>query len=488
MDEERRKTHQHLESEVQERTAELRQAYERLEKELAERKRAEEELTRLASFPKLNPDPVIEIDLDGVATYLNPAARKEFPDLLTGGDKHPVLISLKSALTALQSKKKKYLRTEIELGNKVYEQRLSYIPESRHLRSYIEDITERKQAEEKTKQLQGYLQLQIERMPVGLITWDTEFRVQSWNPAAEKIFGFKAAEALGKHSYDLIVPKEAQPYVDDIWRRLLEGDTTAHSVNENIAKDGRTIICDWSNTPLKEADGTMAGVLSMVQDITERKQAEEKVKAASLDTIYRLSRAAEYRDEETGAHIQRMSRYSAAVAGQMGLDDHMVENILYAAPMHDIGKIGIPDRILLRPGKLDPDEWDIMKQHTTIGAKILAGSDAEFIRLGGVIALTHHERWDGKGYPKGLKGSEIPLVGRITAIADVLDARISKRPYNEAFPVEKSLAIIRENRGSHFDPEVADAFFAISDEILAIKKKYPSLGESPLIRLANKST
>ncbi len=232
---------------------------------------------------------------------------------------------------------------------------------------------------------------------------------------------------------------------------------------------------------LRAAADVLAGMI-------ERKQAEEKVKTASLDTIYRLSRAAEYKDEETGAHIQRMSRYSAAAARQMGLDDHMVEDILYAAPMHDIGKIGIPDRILLKPGKLDPDEWDIMKQHTTIGAEILASSDAEFIKLGEVIALTHHERWDGKGYPKGLKGSEIPLVGRITAIADVFDALISKRPYKEAFPVEKSLAIVRENRGSHFDPEVADAFFAITDKILAIKEKYPSLGESPLIRLANKST
>ncbi|MCG2777424.1 MAG: PAS domain S-box protein, partial [Desulfobacterales bacterium] len=142
------------------------------------------------------------------------------------------------------------------------------------------DITERKQAEEKTKQLQQYLHLQIERMPIGLIVWDTEFRMTSWNPAAEKIFGYTAQEALGKHPYGLIVPKEVQSHVNDIWGRLLEGDTTAHSMNDNITKDGRTILCKWSNTPLKEADGTVMGVLSMVQDITQRKRAEDKIKAS----------------------------------------------------------------------------------------------------------------------------------------------------------------------------------------------------------------
>jgi PAS domain S-box-containing protein len=139
----------------------------------------------------------------------------------------------------------------------------------------VRDISERKWAEQNIKQLQDYLQLQIDRMPIGLIVWNTGFQVRDWNPAAEKIFGFMAEEVLGKHPYDFIVPKEAQPHVDDIWSRLLEGDTTAHSINENITKDGRTIICEWTNTPLKKADGTVVGALSMVQDITERKRAEE---------------------------------------------------------------------------------------------------------------------------------------------------------------------------------------------------------------------
>jgi putative two-component system response regulator len=191
-------------------------------------------------------------------------------------------------------------------------------------------------------------------------------------------------------------------------------------------------------------------------------------KAASLETIYCLTRASEYKDESTGEHVKRMSRYAAVIAGKMGLGEETIERILYAAPMHDIGKIGIPDDIILKPGKLNEAEWRVMKQHTIIGSYILAASDAEVIKLGRDIALTHHEKWDGSGYPRGLKGTEIPVTGRIAGIADVFDALTSKRPYKEAFSTDKSFAIIAESRGSHFDPRIVDAFFAVKEEILRI--------------------
>lgn len=210
----------------------------------------------------------------------------------------------------------------------------------------------------------------------------------------------------------------------------------------------------------------------VVERTTELKHALEKIDMVSLSTIYTLSRAAEYRDENTGAHIRRMSEYCETIARRIGLDDVDVDMVVYAAPMHDVGKIGIPDRILLKPGKLDPREWEIMKQHTTIGAQILAGSDAEFIGLAEVIALTHHEKWDGSGYPRGLRKLEIPLAGRIVAVADVFDALTSQRPYKEPFSREESFDIIRQNRGSHFDPEVSDAFFASKEEILSIKERF----------------
>lgn len=217
-------------------------------------------------------------------------------------------------------------------------------------------------------------------------------------------------------------------------------------------------------------------------------RALHKLKEASLDTIMRLARAAEYKDEETGAHIQRMSAYSAAVARQLGLGETVAQWILYAAPMHDIGKIGIPERILLKPGKLDADEWEIMKQHTIIGGKILEGAKAGYLKLAEIIALTHHEKWDGTGYPRGLQGKAIPQVGQITAIADVFDALTSKRPYKDAFPVEKSFAIIKQSRGSHFKPEIVDAFFAIEAEILSIKETYLDQDESLFLKMVSKLT
>ena len=206
----------------------------------------------------------------------------------------------------------------------------------------------------------------------------------------------------------------------------------------------------------------------------------EQLKNASLEVIWRLTAASEYRDNETGAHIKRMSHYSAAIARMMGLRKKTIETILYSAPMHDIGKIGIPDDILLKTGKLNAEEWRIMKSHTIIGANILKGSKIGFVRMGAMIALTHHEKWDGSGYPNGLKGRQIPLAGRIVALADVFDALTSKRTYKKPFPVQESNRIIEQGRGTHFDPEVVDAFFAIQAEILQIKSMFEDRHHDPV--------
>jgi len=208
------------------------------------------------------------------------------------------------------------------------------------------------------------------------------------------------------------------------------------------------------------------------QAFDELKTATEKIKHASLDTTIRLSQAAEYKDEETGSHIKRMGYYAAAIAETMSLLPQDIEAILYAAPMHDIGKIGIPDRILLKTGPLDGAEWQMMKQHTVIGGNLLSGSDAYVIQMAEQIALAHHEKWDGSGYPKGLKAPEIPIWGRISAIADVFDALTSKRPYKQALPIEQCLSILEKSRGTHFDPVVFDAFISIKEKILAIRGEY----------------
>ncbi|MBF0524781.1 MAG: two-component system response regulator [Deltaproteobacteria bacterium] len=217
-------------------------------------------------------------------------------------------------------------------------------------------------------------------------------------------------------------------------------------------------------------------------------QAFKRINMASLETIFILSRAAEHKDEDTGSHIRRMANYSAAVARKMGLPDRTVEAILYAAPMHDVGKIGIPDGILLKPARLTYEECEIMKTHTTIGGHILTTSLPGFLQFGKVIAMTHHEKWDGGGYPLGLKGKKIPLAGRIVAIADVFDALTSKRPYKEPFSLEKSYGIISEGRGTHFDPDVVDAFFAIEEEILSIKGRYKDEEESIFLQTVRRSS
>ena len=182
---------------------------------------------------------------------------------------------------------------------------------------------------------------------------------------------------------------------------------------------------------------------------------------SQLEVVRRLGRAAESRDYGTGMHITRMSRIAHLIARAARMDPDECELLLHAAPMHDIGKIGIPDAILLKPGPLDPDEWEEMKRHTTIGAELLAGSHSPVVQLGEVIALTHHERWDGSGYPHGLAGDAAPLVGRISAIADVFDALISERPYKDAWDHQSAANEISSQAGRQFDPELVDLFLGL---------------------------
>ena len=201
-------------------------------------------------------------------------------------------------------------------------------------------------------------------------------------------------------------------------------------------------------------------------------KATVEIAAREHETLLCLGRAAEHRDPETHEHIMRMSNYSRLIAQRLGLTHDECELLLRAAPLHDIGKIGTPDHILLKPGKLTAEEFEIMKQHTVIGQRILATSSSPILRAGADIAIAHHEKWDGSGYPGGLKGEAIPLFGRIVAVADVFDALTSARPYKEAWELERAYKLIRESSGGHFDPVCVEAFFAILDEVLVIKESY----------------
>jgi putative two-component system response regulator len=201
-------------------------------------------------------------------------------------------------------------------------------------------------------------------------------------------------------------------------------------------------------------------------------ECNKELQEAQQELIHRLVLASEFRDYETANHIIRISYFSYELGKAMGLSERELDLLLHASTMHDIGKVGIPDSILLKPGKLNQQEWEIMQTHTTKGAQILSGSSFEFIKMAEDIALTHHEKWDGTGYPQGLKGDEIPLVGRITAICDVFDALVSERPYKKAWSIEKALAEIRSNSGTHFDEVLVEKFFSILPVILEIQAKY----------------
>ncbi|MGO4479333.1 two-component system response regulator [Massilia sp. 2TAF26] len=198
----------------------------------------------------------------------------------------------------------------------------------------------------------------------------------------------------------------------------------------------------------------------------------EELRATRLEIVQRLGLAAEYKDNETGLHVIRMSHFSRILGLAAGMGENEADDLLHAAPMHDVGKIGIPDRILQKPGPLDPDEWKIMQSHAAIGAEIIGEHPSGMLALARNIALTHHEKWDGSGYPKGLAGEAIPLEGRITAIADVFDALTSVRPYKKAWSEEEALAFLVEQKGKHFDPALVDLFIGQIPAIRAIRQRW----------------
>lgn len=205
------------------------------------------------------------------------------------------------------------------------------------------------------------------------------------------------------------------------------------------------------------------------QKVHERTQ---QIRELQLNIIQCLGRAAEFRDNETGYHVIRMSHYAACLARATGQDETFSSLLLHAAPMHDVGKIGIPDHILLKPGRLTEDEFALVRQHPVFGAEILGRYDSELMHMARTVALTHHEKWDGSGYPYGLKGEDIPLAGRIVAVADVFDALTSDRPYKTAWSVDQALDLLRAERGRHFEPRLVDHFVEVMPEIIEIRRRY----------------
>ena len=241
----------------------------------------------------------------------------------------------------------------------------------------------------------------------------------------------------------------------------------ADSVTVSVDKRAIDQVLDRHPAAVREMLGTVARSLTFAKEELARhnraledtvRERTEELRKSHLEVVRRLAQAAEWHDDTTGQHIARMSRLAHRLAVAAGMDRGRTEMLLQASALHDIGKIGIPDRVLLKPGKLDAEEWELMKTHTTIGAQILAGSRSDVLRMAESIALTHHERWDGQGYPNGMSGEDIPLEARICSICDVFDALISERPYKKAWPVSDALVEIARMSGTAFEPWLVDVF------------------------------
>lgn len=293
--------------------------------------------------------------------------------------------------------------------------------------------------------------------------------------------GFQVMEQLKeqeKNSYAPVLVLTAQPDRNIRIRALAAG------ARDFIGKP-------FDITEVVQRISNMLEIRLLHNEIRDQNQVlEEKVQARTheleksrQEAILRLGRAAEYRDNETGMHVIRMSRLSKKLAEEIGLTREQCQLILQASPMHDVGKIGVPDEILLKPGKLNEKEWAIMKKHPEIGAEILSGSHSTVIQMAETIALTHQERWNGSGYPFGLKGEEIPLAGRIVALCDVFDALTSKRYYKEAFSIEKTMQIIEEGRGKDFEPQLVDAFKKILPVMIRIVKGLPDTEPAHILKI-----
>lgn len=302
--------------------------------------------------------------------------------------------------------------------------------------------------------------------------------------------GERALKVVEKSKPDMILLDIMMPGMGgyEVCRRLKANPATAHIpvifISAKNAEEDETTglelgAVDYITKPISPAI-TKRRIQTHLELYNQNRTLEQKVaertadlEETRLEVIRRLGRAAEYKDNETGRHVIRMSHYSRLIAeAWIGESNEWTDLLFNAAPMHDIGKIGIPDRVLLKPGKLDEEEWEIMQQHTVYGYEILGEQSTKLMKMAKEIALTHHEKWDGSGYPNNLVGEEIPLESRIIAIADVFDALTSERPYKKAWSIEDAVKLIDESAGSHFDPEFIPFFHEALPDILEIKNEY----------------
>lgn len=323
----------------------------------------------------------------------------------------------------------------------------------------------------------------IDMAPMPVYVKDDTYRYVFANAQADDLAGQRKGQLLGKTD-EVIMAPEAMSRTRTVDREILENDTT-YEATETLVIGGIERTFQTVKFPLHDEDGRANAVCGISTDVTAQEdalrlrdelaaaqqQAIDELRLSRQETVERLTKAIELHDLSTGEHVDRIGPVAAFLGARLGLDAERVHLLQVAAPMHDVGKIAIPSEILRKSGPLTPEEREEMKRHTTVGKEILANSESDLLGLAANIALTHHERYDGSGYPHGLAGEEIPFEGRITAVADVFDALLSDRPYRPALSVEETVAVIRNGRGSQFDPRIVDILLEHLDETLSARGK-----------------
>lgn len=304
-----------------------------------------------------------------------------------------------------------------------------------------------------------------------IIRLDLNRKITYVNDAFVNALGYSKEELLGSDYSILKQPQLSKEKYELLVEDIFSSNGWKGQIT-NQRKDGSLIHFNVNTFPLKDLDGNIFEYLGIRHDITEIINLHNELEQTQREVIYTLGDVGESRSQETGQHVRRVAEYSKLLAQKANLSSKDIDIIFTASPMHDIGKIGIPDSILNKPGKLDDKEWEIMKTHAQIGYEILKKSKRPILKAASIISYTHHEKWDGSGYPNKLKGEDIHIYGRITAIADVFDALGSDRTYKKAWPLEDILKLFTEQKGKHFDPYLVDLFMDNLDDFLKIRDEF----------------
>lgn len=337
----------------------------------------------------------------------------------------------------------------------------------------IRDLGERRRADDAVRASEHLHRSIVEVLDEGVMVQDLEGRVVAFNKSALRILQLTADQLTGSGSYrpaTRLIHEDGSPFHGHEHPSMVSlrtGEPQNGIVMGVEVPDGSTRWISINSRALyRPGEREPYAAVGSFTDITAHRGAIEELHAARLEDLKRLALVGEYRDDDTNRHTERVAHTSALLAAMLSLDSELIWTLRRAAPLHDVGKIGISDTILLKPGKLTGEEFQTMKAHTSIGGRILGESEFRILQMATEIALTHHERWDGSGYPAGLKGQAIPISGRIVAVADAFDAMTHARPYKKRQPVDRSVAEIRRCSGTQFDPGVVDAFMALDHDKL----------------------